>query len=401
MTGNHELVSYPFDKANRLDVHPMYARLRTRPGLLRVQLPYGTPAWLATRYEDVKQLVGDPRFSREQAVGEDEPRIQPFSHRADSMTMMDPPGHTRLRRVVTRAFAVRRIERLRPRTQAIVDGLIDEMRVKGPVIDLMEDVADVLPMTVVCELLGIPIEERARFREWTEIIGSAEPAESKMRNLNRANAELRDYLGVLLDLRRAEPAEDLLSVLAQAHDDGERLSREEMVGLAWAVLLAGYEITTCQIGNFAYTLLTRPEQTAQLRADPDLIVSAVEEMLRHVPLTTGAFFARRATEDVELGGTLVRAGEAVLPSMMSANRDESVFEDPDRLDFTRRENNHLSFSYGIHHCLGAQLARMELQVVLGSLLAAFPDLRLATPVQDVPWRAHGILRGPRELPVTW
>ncbi|WP_436791222.1 cytochrome P450 [Yinghuangia sp. YIM S10712] len=395
---------YPFSDADRLDVDPAYAQARACPALTRVQLPYGGWTWLATRYDDVKQVVGDLRFSREQALGDDEPRVQPFTHRADAMTMMDPPEHTRLRRIVTKAFSVRRIERMRPRTREIVDELLDDIVRKGAPADLMQAFADIVPMMVICELLGVPYEDRHRFRTWSEILGSTdagESAEARMARISAANDELRAYLAAMVAKRRAEPAEDLMTVLVEAHDDGERLSEAEMVSLAWAVLLAGYEITACEIGNFAYTLLTSPDHLEQLRREPHLLESAVEEMLRVVPLTKGAFFARRATEDIELGGTLVRKGEAVLPSLMSANRDESVFPDAATMDFTRSGSSHLAFSYGIHHCLGAQLARMELQVVVGALLERFPGLRLAVPAREVVWRSGGILRGPRHLPVAW
>ncbi|MCP2241550.1 cytochrome P450 [Lentzea aerocolonigenes] len=392
---------YPFSEPERLEVDPGYARTREGEGLTRVQLPYGTPTYIATRYEDVKSLLSDPRFSRELAVGEDEPRVMPYVHRPDALTTMDPPRHSRLRRVVSKAFSARRIEALRPSTQQIVDALLDRMENEGGPLDLMRSYALEVPMLVVCELLGVPYEDRDRFHDWSSVLASTASSGVGVDELMRANEDLRAYLGKLIALRRTEPAEDLLSVLAEAHDTDDRLTEDEMVSLAWSVLLAGYEITAYEIGNFAYTLLTGPEHLKALLDDPGLVERAVEELLRQVPLTSASFYPRRAAEDVELGGTLVRKGEAVLPSMMAANRDETVYPNAEKIDFSRDATGHLAFSYGIHHCLGAQLARMELQVVIASLLRRFPGLRLAVDVDDIPWRKGSILRGPLELMVTW
>ena len=351
--------TYPFGEPDRLAVDPGYTAAREQDGLARVQLPYGKATWLVTRYEDVKSMLGDPRFSREHAVGEDEPRAMPYVHRSDALTTMDPPRHTRLRRVVARAFSARRIETLRPRTQEMVDDLIAAMEKEGAPADLMPSFALAVSLLVVCELLGVPYEDRERFHEWSAILASTASAGVAGESLQKANEDLRVYLAGLIEQRRREPAEDLLTVLVEARDTEDRLTEDEMISLAWSVLLAGYEITAYQIGNFAYTLLTRPELAAQIRDRPETLEAAVEELLRHVPLTSASFYPRVATEDLELGGTLVRKGEAALPSMMAANRDATVFADADRIDFDRSDEAHLAFSYGIHHCLGAQLARMS------------------------------------------
>jgi nocardicin N-oxygenase len=275
------------------------------------------------------------------------------------------------------------------------------MAEKGPPADLMRSFALLVPMLVICDLLGVPYSDHHRFHEWSGILASTASSGVSPERLQEVNAELRAYLAKLIARRREEPAEDLLSVLAEAHETDDRLTEDEMVSLAWSVLLAGYEITAYQIGNFGYTLLTEPGLYASLRDQPEVVEPAVEELSRHIPLTSAAFYARRATADVELGGTLVRKGEAVLASMPAANRDTTAFPNPDRIDFTRPEKAHVVFSYGIHHCLGAQLARMELRAVLSGLVTRFPNLRLAVPAQEVPWRQGSILRGPLELPVTW
>lgn len=392
---------YPFSEPRGLELDPTYAELRASGELARVQLPYGAPTWLATRYEDVKTVLGDPRFSREQALGEDEPRILSYVHRPDTILTMDPPGHTRLRRAVSKAFTVRRIEALRPATQEIVDGLLDTVEKDGPPADLMRSFALALPMMVICDLLGCPFEDRHKFHHWSEILASTAASEYTPEQLRQANDDLRAYIADQVAQREQQPADDLLSVLLEKDDIPDPLTRDEIVGLGWSVLLAGFEITANAIVNSTFTLLTSPEHLDQLRRQPELVPHAVEELLRYVPLTVGSFFPRRALEDVQLGKTQVCAGDTVLPATFSANRDESVFPNAEQLDFTREDNPHLTFSHGIHHCLGAQLARMELQVVIGSLLERYPDLRLAVPVEEVPWRQGSILRGPAELRVVW
>lgn len=403
MADRPEPVTYPFGEPERLAMDPRYAAAREHTGLTRVQLPYGDPTWLLTRYEDVKAMLGDPRFSREHAVGEHEPRVMPYVHRSDALTTMDPPRHSKLRRVVARAFSSRRIETLRPRTQQIVDGLLDEIEAQGPGTDLISSFALAVPLLVVCELLGVPYADRDRFHHWSVTLASTASAGVPDEKLATANEELRGYLADLIARRRDNPgeAEDLLTVLIDARDTEDRLTEDEMISLAWSVLLAGYEITAYQIGNFAHTLATRPELARDLRERPEILEQAVEELLRQIPLTTAAFYPRVATEDVELGGTLVRQGDAVLASMTSANRDESVYPDAEAIDFDREAAAHLAFSYGIHHCLGAQLARMELQVVVSSLTRRFPELRLFDEPEQVPWRKGSILRGPLSLRVAW
>jgi cytochrome P450 len=400
MTTHPEPVAYPFSEPDRLVVHPRYGELREQGELERVQLPFGKPTWLATRHEDVKIVLGDPRFSREKALGEDEPRILSFTHRPDSILTMDPPGHTRLRKAVARAFTKRRIETIRPRTQQIVDELLDEMVAAGDTADLVRQFALAVPMMVICELLGGPYEDRHKFHHWSEILASTRSSKHTKEDIAQADKELRDYLAELVDTKRANPGDDLLSVLVETEQTDDPLTQDEIVGLAWSVLLAGFEITTNMLVNSVYLLLTNPDQREQLVHEAGLLEKAVEELLRFVPLTVGSFFPRMALEDVELSGTLVRKGETVLPSTLAANRDETVFPNAAQLDFHRDSNAHLTFSYGIHHCLGAPLARMELQVAIGTLLRRFPGLRLVAE-DELPWRAGSILRGPSSLLVTW
>ena len=393
---------YPFSEPDRLNLDPAYAEIRRGPGLARVQLPFGRPAWLATRYEDVKLVLGDPRFSRARAVASgDEPSHIPFGPGPDTIVAMDPPEHTRLRRVVAKAFTMRRIDSLRPWVQKIVDELIDDMEKQGSPLDLVETFARPQPGMTIFELMGIPYEDRPQVQKWTDIALSTQSAGYTRDEVRDASQAIRSYLVEQLQIRRREPKDDLLGVLVNARDGEDRLTEEEMVNLGVAVVVTGNETTADQITNFTYLLLTHPEHLRELRDNPGLVPQAVDEMLRYTPLLAGTSFPRVATEEIVLSGTLIRAGEAVLPSMMSANRDETVFPNPDVLDFHRKDNPHLGTGHGVHRCLGAQLAKMELEIAIASLIERFPGLRLAIPAEQVMFRKGTLQRAPQELPIAW
>ncbi|MFI6763686.1 cytochrome P450 [Micromonospora sp. NPDC050417] len=391
--------AYPFHPPQRLDLDPHYAELREQQPLTRIRMPYGEDAWLVTRYADVRIVLGDPRFSRAAAAAHDEPRSTP-QRLGTGILGMDPPEHSRLRTLVAKAFTARRVERLRPRTQQIADELIDAMIAAGPPADLVAHFATPLPIRVICELLGVPVADEHDFHRWSEAIVSTTslPPETIQQYL----ASLHGYMAGLIEQRHQAPTDDLLGAMVRARDeDQDRLTETEMVELAAGLLAAGHETTVTQIPNFVYTLLRNPDELARLRADPTLLPGAIEELLRHVPLGAASGFARYALEDVELSGGLVRAGEAVIVELGSANRDAAVFADPDRLDLTRAPNPHMGFGHGVHHCLGAQLARMELQVAIGALLARLPELRLAVPAAELPWKSGMLVRGLKQMPVTW
>ncbi|MFC7342208.1 cytochrome P450 [Saccharopolyspora griseoalba] len=392
--------TYPFNRPEALDLDPFYAQLREREPLSRIKLPFGEEAWLATRYEDAKVVLGDPRFSRAMAVDRDEPRLRARGSMPGGLLSLDPPDHTRLRRLVAKAFTARRVEKLRERTQRIADDLVDEMIAQGPPADLVEDFALPLPITVICELLGVPFEDRGDFRVWSDAFLSTTKLTPEQ--VGDYMDRMWVYMGGLIEQRRSEPADDLITALIAARDDEDKLSEQEMVQLAAGILVAGHETTASQIPNFTYVLLTHPEQLARLRADLDLVPSAVEELMRFVPLGVGAGFPRYATEDVRLGDVLVRAGEPVLVSVASANRDESVYANPDELDLARDEASHVGFGHGPHHCLGAQLARMELQVALRALLTRLPGLDFASsPDRDIDWKTGMLVRGPLRMSLSW
>ncbi|MBE1491261.1 cytochrome P450 [Plantactinospora soyae] len=401
MTDSRQVTArpYPFAAPDRLNLDPRYAQLRRDEPLSRVQLPFGEEAWLATRYEDVRVVMGDARFSRALSVGRDEPRTIPRQQDL-GMLRMDPPDHTRLRRLVAKAFTARRVELLRTRAQQITDELVDEMVKAGPPADLVEQFATPLPIQVICELLGVPFADRDKFHTWSEAIVST--TSLGVDQIQEYLNNLWGYIGELVAVRRREPVDDLLGAMVRARDENEdRLTEEELVQLAAGLLAAGHETTVTQIPNFVYVLLEHPAELARLRADPTLVPSAVEELIRFVPLGVASAFPRYATEDIELGGVLVRAGEPVLPAVGSANRDGEVFADPDRLDLGRVPNPHVGFGHGVHHCIGAQLARMELQVAIHTLVTRLPGLRLAVPEPELTWKSGLLVRGLAALPVTW
>jgi len=391
--------SYPFSRI-RLEPDPQYAELRRTEPVCRVQLPYGPPAWLVTDYSLTKSVLSDARFSRAAAVGRDNPResAADISQVAESVLSMDPPAHTRIRMLVGKAFTPRRVAELRPRAIDIASGLLDDMIAAGPPADLVSSFSFALPSIMICELLGIPEADRHTFRGWADATVSTTTTTPVQEQ--DAYLHLVGYLAGLFEERRARPGDDLLTGLVQARDNDDRLSESELLVLAMALLVAGYETTAHQITNMTYTLITRPAQLQQLRQQPELLAGAVEEMLRF-NVFGSAINPRIATTDVELGDVLVRAGEPVLCSRSSANRDEQVFSRAAELDFDRDPNPHVAFGYGPHFCLGANLARMELQVALGTILSRLPRAQIAVPEDSLLWRDGTVMRGLAAFPITW
>jgi cytochrome P450 len=392
---DHAPLAYPFNSSEDLALSEAYERARDTPGLLRVQLPYGEPAWLATRYADARLVLGDQRFSRALALVHDEPRASE-GKRDSGILSMDPPDHTRLRSLVAKAFTVRQVEKLRPQIRELTSTLLDEMEAAGPPVDLVDRYALPIPVAVICRLLGVPEEDRPRFRAWSDAALSTSSLTAEEFDRNRE--ELRAYMAQLIGVHRKEPRDDLMTALIEARDHDDRLSELELVDLCVGILVAGHETTATQIPNFVVTLLDHPEALSRLRAEPELITGAVEELLRFVPLGSGAGQPRYAREDVEVGGTLVRAGEPVLVAVGAANRDALRFTAAGTLDITRSGNAHLGFGHGVHHCLGAPLARLELQEAIGALVTRFPRLHLAG---DITWKTEMLVRGPRVMPVGW
>lgn len=391
--------SYPFGPTHGLTIDPIYFWLQEHEPLARVKLPYGEEGWLLTRYDDVRTALGDPRFSLAAAAVRDVPRLTPQRY-GGILTDQDPPDHTRLRRLVAKAFTARRMEQLRDHAEQITGGLIDEMVTAGPSADLSEALALPLPGLMICELIGVPYADRDQFRDWVGAWMSVTALTPEQRG--EYLGQLARYLADLAAQRRQHSTDDLLGALVSASDEGERLSEDEVVQLTLVILAAGYESTASQIVNFTYALLTHPGQLALLRSRPELMPGAVEELMRWVPLLAVAdVLPRYALEDVELSGGTVRSGEPVLLAKHAANRDPRRYADPERLDITRDAQGQLGFGHGAHHCLGAPLARMDIQIALSALLQRFPDLRLAVPETEVEWKSGMAVRGPVTLPIAW
>jgi cytochrome P450 RapN len=391
---------FPSVAGQGLDPDPILGTLRDTEGIARIQPPYGGDCWIALRYDDVKAVLSDPRFSRSATIGLDVARTQPVLHIEGSILGMDGADHTRIRRLVSATFTARRVEALRPRAQEVVDGLLDAMAAHGSPADLVEMVALPLPITMICELLGVPYDDRHRFRGWADTFMTS--GGFTVEEVMDAHERLAVYLAGMIADRRREPTVDLLGALVAVRDaDGDRLGEDELVRLAIAILVAGYETTASQLGKFMLCLFERPDQLARLRERPDLLPGAVEELMRFVPLSSGTSIAHLATEDVEVGGMLVRAGDAIMASGAAANRDPGVFLDPERVDIERTDASQLGFGHGPHFCLGAHLARMELQVAIGSLLARFPELALAVAPDAVRWKTTSSVWGLEELPVAF
>ncbi|MFF4951211.1 cytochrome P450 [Streptomyces chattanoogensis] len=391
----------PFDYAEALEFDPTLKRLLTEEPVARIRLPYGEgEAWLVTRYEDVRTVTTDRRFSRHAVIGRDFPRMTPEPIVQDeAINVMDPPASSRLRSLVSKAFAPRDVERMRIRTQRVVDELLDRMAEQGPPGDLMENLANPLPLTTICEVLDIPETDRAQLRGHARTMMNISP--DNRDNAVRAKADMRAYFAELTAHRRAHPGDDLISALATARDGDEILDERELTVMAMVLLITGQDTTTYEIGNLSYTLLTRPEDLAMLRSRPERLPQAIEEMLRFIPFRKGVGIPRVALEDVELSGVTIREGDIVHVSYLTANRDPRKFDRPDELDLGREKPPHMTFGWGGHHCLGAPLAFVEMEVALGTLLDRFPELKLAKPAEEVRWNETSIWRYPQALPVVW
>ncbi|MGY1823212.1 cytochrome P450 family protein [Geodermatophilus sp. SYSU D00079] len=392
------------DAAFFADPYALYARLRAERPVARARTPVGLPVWLVTRYDDVRQALTDPRLAKDagsfaRVLGAQPVPAERRAVFAEELTRhmlsSDPPDHTRLRKLVSRAFTVRAIAGMRPRIEELATGLADRMAAGPPEVDLLDAFAFPLPMAVICDLLGVPDADRRGFRRWSNTLLSSDGAAA---DRSAAAAAMAQYLGGLVAEKRARPADDMLSAIVAASDDADRLSPEETVAMAFLLLVAGHETTVNLIGNGVLALFRRPDLLAELRADPDLTPRAVEEFLRFDgPVDLATF--RHTTEAVEIGGTTIPAGEVVLVALASADRDPDHFARPDELDLHRDAGGHLAFGFGLHHCLGAPLARLEGDVAFRTLLTRFPDLALACRPDELTWRASLLMRGLTRLPV--
>jgi cytochrome P450 len=381
------------------DPYSVHARLRAKRPVTPVIMPGGVPVWLVTGYAEARAALADPRLSKRMPGWHPEPDSI-IATMDLHMLNSDPPDHGRLRRLVNKAFTARQVERLRPRITAITTGLLDDMADQGThrgqsEVDLLASFAFPLPITVICELLGVPPADQDDFRAWSATIVSDIPAPEVFQAHATAMAR---YFMTLLAAKRQQPRDDLLSALLAARDDEDRLSENELVSMAFLLLVAGHETTVNLIASGVLALLLNPGELARLRADRSLLGSAVEELLRYVNPVNNATF-RFTGEPVEIDGVPIGPGEVVLVSLSGADRDPSRYADPDRLDLGRDSGGHVAFGHGIHYCLGAPLARLEAEIAFGALLDRFGELTLAVPPDALRWRPSTLIHGLESLPV--
>ncbi|WP_369227509.1 cytochrome P450 [Streptomyces sp. R39] len=392
---------FPMPRAARcpFDPPPALKDLQAKTPLTKVRLWDGSEPWLVTRYADQRAVLGDLRVSADPDSPGYPTKASPEGGEGKlSFIMMDDPEHARLRRMVTAPFAVKKVETLRPAVQGIVDDLIDGM-LSGPgPVDLVEEFALPIPSLVICELLGVPYDDHAMFQENTRTMVRT-TATPEQRGV--ATREMAGYLAGQIAQRLAEPKDDLLSGIAGRVTAGE-IDHQQATEMALLLLIAGHETTANMIALGTLALLQNPDQLALLRDsdDPKFVAGAVEELLRYLHITH--LGRRRAvTEDIEVAGQVIKAGEGVIMANEIANRDPEVFPDPDRLDLTRDARRHVAFGFGIHQCLGQPLARMELQVVHGTLYRRIPTLKPACALEDVKFKDDAFIYGVHELPVSW
>ncbi|MCX4695662.1 cytochrome P450 [Streptomyces sp. NBC_01408] len=401
MTSPHgHRLSYPFAVPVRLDLDPQYEECRRSEALTPVQPPYGDPSWLATRHEDIRTVLADPRFSRAEASRRDEPRVSP-SPMGSGPLGMDPPEHTRHRQFLAAmlAFTPQRLEELRHDMFTHAHSLTDVMAAQGPPCDLVGDFVKPFASHVVYDLLGIPVGDRSDFLHWSEAFTNITLA---VEDIQSRSVDLFEYIvKIITAWRGSGGGSDIAQLSEKATRRLPDLTDQELIEHLGQIIIAGPDITSAQLSNGLYALLSNPDQFDALRENPDLIPNAAEEILRYAPFPSHATFARYATEDIKIGATLVRQGEPVLAALASGNRDRSVFADPDVFDIERTDNAHLSFGFGPHQCIGAPLVRLQVQTALALLTDRFPRLRLAVPKADLPWRADPHIRRVERLPVTW
>jgi len=396
--------------------YPAYAHLREHAPVHRTRLPSGVEAWLVTRYKDAKQALADPRLSKNPAHHDEPAHAKgktgiPGERKAELMTHLlniDPPDHTRLRRLVSKAFTPRRVAEFAPRVQELTDHLIDRFAAKGEA-DLIHEFAFPLPIYAICDLLGVPREDQDDFRDWAGMM--IRHGGGPRGGVARSVKKMRGYLADLIHRKREAlpdtpeplPGEDLISGLIRASDHGEHLTENEAAAMCFVLLFAGFETTVNLIGNGMHSLLRHPQQRALIQGsieneDFEAIDLSIEELMRFDgPVEIATW--RYATEPMEIGGQRIPVGDPVLVVLAAANRDPARFAEPDTLEVSRRDNQHLGYGHGIHYCLGAPLARLEGRIGLTSLLKRLPDLQLSVPSSELRWRGGLIMRGLRSLPV--
>jgi cytochrome P450 len=380
------------------DPPPRYAELRDEKPVSRVSLPDGRSAWLVAGHELIRAVLADERVSSDRSHP-GFPLVMPgFGAKLKGAFLVkDPPEHSIHRKMVTAEFTVKRVKTMRPRIQQIVNDQIDQMLAGERPTDLVQELSLPVPTLVICELLGVPYRDRMLFHGWTrQIVSTTATAEQRAAVMGG----LRDYVMRLVAAKADYPGDDLLSRLVARYQQAGLFDRETLAGVALTLLIAGHETTANMIALGVVGLLENPGQLAALLSDPSLMHGAVEELVRYFPVVDYAT-SRVAADDIEVAGVLIRRGEGIIAPVGSANRDPRAFPDPDILDIHRNAHGHLSFGYGIHQCLGQNLARLELEIVYSTLFARIPGLRLAVPVDELPFKHDANVYGVHRLPVTW
>ncbi|GGS69253.1 MULTISPECIES: cytochrome P450 [Streptomyces] len=393
-------VAFPQDRTCPYHPPTGYDPLRDGRPLSRVTLYDGREVWAVTAHTTARALLADPRLSTERrrpGFPVPTPRFEAARNRRVALLGLDDPEHHRQRRMLIPSFTVKRAAALRPWIQRIVDGLLDTMIAQGPPAELVSAFALPVPSMVICGLLGVPYADHEFFEEQSRRLLRGPTGADTV----AARERLEEYLGGLIDAKakEAEPGDGILDELVHQRLRTGELDRTDAVSLAIILLVAGHETTANMISLGTYTLLQHPDRLAELRADPSLLPAAVEELMRMLSIAEG--LQRVALEDIEIAGTTIRAGDGVLFSTSVINRDTSVYDDPDALDFHRPDRHHIAFGFGIHQCLGQNLARAELEIALGSLFTRLPGLRPAVPAEEIPFKPGDTIQGMLELPVTW
>jgi len=394
------VLTFPFPQSARpFEPAPEMLALARQAPVLQVRLPGGASGWAVTGFEQVREVLVNPRFSRALASSPDREKRGLEIVVAKSLLGLDPPEHTRLRKLVAGTFTARRMHQLAPQVAAIVDELIDQMLAGPRPADLVTAFSLPLPIRVICRMLGVPPGDQDRFRAWSDaIVGDWDRDEAE---IEAALAAICAYLEGLIEVKRAAPEDDLMTALIAMRDRDDRLSENELVYMCLAVLIGGHETTANMISLSLVALLAHPAQLLRLRSDPALLPGAIEEFMRFVQLSNSLPPARVTAEEVTLAEVTIPAGELVFPFFGIANRDPSIFPDPDSLDVARAPGTHMGFGVGAHHCLGAQLARIEMQEAFRGLLSRLPGLRLATPADQLRYKEKMAIQSIEELPVTW
>jgi cytochrome P450 len=396
---NYEFISNPF---------PAYALLREESPIHRVAFGTGQEFWLVTKYEDALKIFKDTRFTK--SIQKAKPPVEqsaPKSEAANNMLFshhllnMDPPDHTRMRQLIQKAFTPKLVEAMRPRLEARANELLDKFIPEGKM-DIINDYALPLPISIISELLGIPRKDQNLFRRWSNIILNMDmdvSPEERFKLIPEAIGGFTNYLYAIFEERRKQPENDLITSLLQAKEDNEMLNERELMSTIFLLFAAGYETSVNLIGNGVLLLLQNEEQLNSLRKDPNLIQGAIDEILRHDPPVLLSS-ERYPLEDVEINGTLIPKGDLVLICMGSANRDENRFENPDSFDITRKDNKHLSFGHGIHYCIGASLGKLEGEIAINTLLSRIPHFSLAED-KEIKYKMNSIMRSLQNLHVVF